>query len=820
MRRLSGARRRGASLSWRIAHGNTAMFLTGVGCVCAAAVGGGLSVGGVSANGLTVLGSVVLGTIGLVLIVASLFFGVEPQPPEPQPPDGPTPTQLRADVEPFVGREEELDGVVAYARQCRDAPAVVLVYGPPGIGKTTFATHVGHVLTPEYEDGQVLVERLRGDEPTEDAATRRLRQVRGALERNPAPRDNMDEESAAYRTLLAQKRAIVMLDDAQSVPQLEPLLPGQGESLVLITSRHKLLGFRRRPHYVRLEPLLETQAIELLSAAAERKWTGPEHSDAEAVVHFCQCWPLALCIIGAKLASGGDMTIILSRLTRSRFDELRPDEPPALTPGLRASFELSYAELGEDAQRVLRALSIVPNYDYILLVAASISGLDLATTDHALRQLTTAQIVESRNNRRYYVHDLMHEFVSELAVRDHSAEREEMCHTVRRLIDSYADQLASVAETIEPVLPPDAGPPEQRPPPDAPLSDQERHAIAWFEDEYDNILAVLDAADQLGEKRAVCRLSEGFRPFSWGRSYTMYESIKIQELGLQSAEELGKVDARLRASLNLGTSYRNIGLPRESLERLHWCWEEATATGQAAMVAHSAMQLGHAYRELNDVDKARKYYGLAGREYERLGWRARVAAVTANLGLLEWHEGNLAGARDRLGEAVARFEAMPCHNVADRREAAWAAENLGDVLIRSRRPKEAEPYLRSSLATFPVLRDKQGQAYALRDLGDLSGALGRMEDAQTYYSRSMEQFSEIGDERGKAYVHLACSMRNATLRQYRSAGRHLRCYSAIARRLGDGDFARRMCGVVADVLRVGLIAVGRDAGHGYRYTPR
>ena len=815
MRSVSAARRRGASLSRRIARGNTTMFLTGTFLLFVAAVGGSLSVGGVSANGLTPVGSVVLGTGGLVLIVASLFFGVEPKPSD----DGPVPKQLLADMQSFVGREGELARVVAYARQCRHAhrkaPAVVLVYGPPGVGKTTFATHVGHVLTPEYEHGQVLVEGLRGDEATEFAATMRVRQVRKAFEPNAAPKRNLDEESAAYRSLMAHKRAIVMLDDAQSVPQVEPLLPGQGESLVLITSRHELLDFRQRPMYVRLEALPETQAIDLLSAMAERKWTGPKHSDAEAVVHLCQCLPLALCIIGAYLAAGHDMTMILSRLQKSRLDELEtPDR------GVRASFALSYAELGKDAQRVLRALSIIPNYDYIPLVAARISDLDLGTTDHALTELVAAQIVESPDDLRYYVHDLMRDFVSELAVRDHSAEREEMCRAAHRLIDSYADQLASVATTIEPVLPPEAGQPEYGPPPDRRLSKQERYAIAWFEDEYDNILAVLEAAYRLGDKRAVCRLAEGFRPFSWGRRYTMDESIAIQELGLHSAEELGDLDAQLRANLNLGTSYRNIGHPRESLEPLRRCLAEATSTRRAVMVAHSAMQLGHAYRELNDVGAASRYYRLAGDEYERLGWQARVAAVTANLGLLEWHEGNLAGARDRLREAVAKFEAMPCYNAADRREVAWAAENLGDVLIRSGRPREAEPYLQSSLATFPVVRDKQGEAYALRDLGDLSGALGRMEAANIYYSKSMKQFSEIGDARGEAYVHLACSMRNARLRQYRSAGRHLRSYFVITRRLGDDDFARRMCGVVADVCTVGLIALGHNADHGYQYTPR
>ena len=323
------------------------------------------------------------------------------------------PHQLPPAITDFTGRRQHLDELDRLLEPGVDATAVVIsaIAGTAGVGKTALAIHWAHRVRDRFGDGQLYV-GLRGYAPT--PPMRSLDALAGFLHALGVPAEqvplDLEEAAGLYRTLLADKRILVVLDNARSADQVRPLLPGSPRCLILVTSRDRLGGLVARDGARRLtlDVLPPEEAVGLLTRLLGAERVAAEPQAAEELAEVCGLLPLALRIAAANLADqpGQSIAGYLARLRQGdRLAELSVDDDPQAA--VRTAFDCSYAALEPAAQRLFRLLGLVPGPEFTPPAAAALAG---APTDHAatlLERLTTVHLVEPRGPDRFGFHDLL-----------------------------------------------------------------------------------------------------------------------------------------------------------------------------------------------------------------------------------------------------------------------------------------------------------------------------------------------------------------------------------------------------------------------------
>jgi DNA-binding SARP family transcriptional activator len=322
--------------------------------------------------------------------------------------------QLPADVVDFTGRDKESDLVHAAATGGTGAaPAVTVVVGPAGVGKTALAVHLAHQLADDFPDGQLYVD-LRGASerlPPDQPLGRFLRDLGVPNDRVPP---GPDSRAALYRSLLFGKRYLVLLDNAVDEAQVRPLLPGGAGCTVLVTSRNRLAGLTGA-RTVALDVLGADDARRLLSRVLGPQRTAAEPAAAAEVVRLCGRLPLALRVAGARLVARPSWSVaqLVSRLAdeRGRLAELAAGDL-----AVRAAFESSYRALPDAERAVFRALGRLDAAGFDAAAVAGAAGLPPATADRLLERLVDAHLVEPLPpGDRYRLHDLLGLFARDLA---------------------------------------------------------------------------------------------------------------------------------------------------------------------------------------------------------------------------------------------------------------------------------------------------------------------------------------------------------------------------------------------------------------------
>ena len=408
------------------------------------------------------------------------------------------PRTLPADIGDFTGREEHVDALVSGLRTDPAASAravnIVSIAGMGGAGKTTLAVHAAHHVRGDYPDGQLYAD-LRGSAsvPVPPAAVlgRFLRQL--GAEPDALPADD-EERGALYRSLLAQRRVLVLLDDARNAAQVRPLLPADPGCAVLVTMRNRLTGLPGAVH-LDLEGLPREAAHRMLSRIIGADRVAAEPAAVSAVLAACADLPLAVRLIGARLASRPSWRIqhIASRLRaqRSRLDELSYADQD-----VRATFEMSYSALdtpGVAAAPPARALCLLglwPGQDIGLTAAASLLGVPVHQAEHVLEYLVDMYLVQSPQPGRYSLHDLLRDFAAERAEQDLAAADRRAA--IARVITWYTRAAAAMNATLSPTsrhIPP-GGVPDLAPPPDLSTVPD---ALDWGENEHANLCATRPA---------------------------------------------------------------------------------------------------------------------------------------------------------------------------------------------------------------------------------------------------------------------------------------------------------------------------------------
>jgi hypothetical protein len=386
----------------------------------------------------------------------------------------PRPAQLPADLPSFTSRGDELAALDAILARTTDPPtaAVISLSGTAGVGKTALALHWAHRVADRFPDGQLYVD-LRGFDPTgsamsPDEAIRGFLDAVGVTARCiPA---SLDARAGRYRSLLAGRRMLVVLDNARDTDQVCPLLPGAPGCLVLVTSRNQLTSLvaKEGAHPVTLDLLAPDEALQLLTRRLGPARVAGELDAAEDIIASCARLPLALSIVAARAASHPTFRLAdLAADLRSRHNGLDAFDGGEPVTDARALFSWSYHALSDPAARLFRLLGLHPGPDIGNLAAASLAGIPVARARSLLAQLTRAHLVTERAPGRYAFHDLLRTYAAELArAVDGDAERRA---ARQRMFDHYLHTSHAAGRLLdaprEPSLPDGAQPAAGHEPP-------------------------------------------------------------------------------------------------------------------------------------------------------------------------------------------------------------------------------------------------------------------------------------------------------------------------------------------------------------------
>ncbi|MFD0276551.1 BTAD domain-containing putative transcriptional regulator [Kitasatospora sp. NPDC127111] len=364
---------------------------------------------------------------------------------EEAPASTPAPAQLPADVSDFSGRSDlvaELRSVLQGATG--QAVVVTSLAGIGGVGKTTLAVHVAHSVRADFPDGQLYVDlRGAGASPADPALV--LGDFLHALGTTEIP-DSLEQRAALYRSLLANRRMLILLDNAQDAEQLRPLIPGVSGSAVLATSRSRLAGIPGA-HLVDVEELTPAEALALFSAIVGEQRVAAEPEAALAVVTSCGFLPLAVRIAAARLASRPRWSV--SDLARRLADQRRRlDELQLGNLAVETTIGLGYGQLQPDEARAFRLLSLVDSPDLPLDAAAALLGEDELRAEQLAEALVEANMLECFTPGRYRYHDLLRLYAQRQ--NEKSADNAEQEEAVLRLVRHLLPTMRSAARLIEP----------------------------------------------------------------------------------------------------------------------------------------------------------------------------------------------------------------------------------------------------------------------------------------------------------------------------------------------------------------------------------
>ena len=643
----------------------------------------------------------------------------------------------------FVGRADELASIGAAltsADPAAPSSRIVLINGIAGVGKTALALAAAHRLRTEYPDGQLYAD-LRGATAAPPEPMRVLGRFLRALG-VPGRQIGTDETEAAalFRSELADRRVLVLLDNARDAAQVRPLLPGAGRSDVIVTSRRRMVDLACAG-VVDLEPLGREESVTLIAATAGRRRLEDDPDAAGALAEACGRLPLALRIASARLATRSEWTIgDLAR--RLRDDGRRLTELSSGESGVLSSFQLSYADLSAAAQRAFRLCSLHPGDDFSAAGTGVLLAMPPAEADRVLEDLLEANMLLQYATDRYRFHDLLGLYARRLL-----AEDTEGVTARTRLYDWYAEAVTAAMEWVYPQLvrlDTHAGR-------DTFFTD-EADALAWLDAELPALLAIVRnggalswrIVDQLRGYFLIRRDVEGWLPAA--------------EAGLAAATEAGDDVARTAMLISRGQALWSVGRDEDSLSDCVAGERLAVATGWTTAAAYLAHHIGWLQMERGDlVDADRWLYRAMERTADDR--RGHVRAVTLNgLGVLRLCQGELREAADLLGEALEINEAT------GRETSALANRgNLASALRQLGAEQRAADLLTEVLEAYRRRSNLRGELSTLDERSLLHGQRGEGAAALETATRAHDLAIIVRDRKAQAQTAATVAQAHLTL---------------------------------------------------------
>jgi DNA-binding SARP family transcriptional activator/Tfp pilus assembly protein PilF len=705
------------------------------------------------------------------------------------------PAQLPLDVPGFTGRGDELaaldrllDGATG-----GETPAVVIsaIAGTAGVGKTALAVRWAHHVAARFPDGQLHVD-LRGYDP--DQPVQPGHALAGflhalGLSGQAIPVD-LAERAATYRSVLSGRRMLILLDNASSVEQVRPLLPGSRSCFVVVTSRSSLTGLvvRHGASRLDLDLLPPAEAVALL-----RTLIGVRIDEEPAAAHLlaeqCARLPLAL-RIAAELAGarpGSSLADLVVELTdeQHRLDVLDSCDDPRTA--VRAVFSWSYRRLPPEAARMFRLLGLHPGLGWDAPAAAALTGTSLATAQRLLTGLTQAHLLFrhllSGNNLsptgdRYGMHDLLRAYATDLAEREDS--EEDRHAALSRLFDGYLYTAAAGMDIVHPASR------ETRPRIPAPDFEVQEvtsraEALAWLDGERANLGAVVAYAAGHGWHSHATRLSVTLSRYLYVGSH-YFEAIAIHGHALQAARRAADRSGEAYELTNLGIVYWHQGRFDRAIEyggqalALHRANRDLY--GQAVTLAN----LGLITWQQGNCQTAADYHQESLDLFREIGYGRGESQALNNLGGVYWQMGRYRDAA-KYGQQSLDV-ARRCGDLSD--ESA-ALNNIGAVWCRRGDYDRALECHQLALTTAGQINDRGGEAYALYSLGEVYQQQNRCEQAIEHYHLALARYREGAELSGQADVLIGLGGTYKRQKRYALAIDHHRQALAISRENGARD---------------------------------
>jgi DNA-binding SARP family transcriptional activator/Tfp pilus assembly protein PilF/DNA-binding XRE family transcriptional regulator len=658
------------------------------------------------------------------------------------------PRQLPGLAPHFAGRDAELKALTDMLDQAAGAGTTAVISaigGTAGVGKTALAVHWAYQVAQRFPDGQLYV-NLRGYDPGQpmpaaDALAGFLRALGVPGRDIPAA---TDERAARYRSLLAGRHMLVLLDNAADVEHVRPLLPGTPAAVAVVTSRDSLAGLVARDGARRLDlDLLPSRdAVGLLRALIGERVNADPGATA-ALADHCSRLPLAL-RVAAELAAARPAAPLAGLVRELSDQQQRLDLLEAggdSRTAVRAVFSWSYRHLSPAAARAFRLSGLHPGPDHDAYAAAALTGSTLERALRLLDQLARAHLVQPGRPGRYGRHDLLRAYARELAAAEDGEEERRMALT--RLFDHYLHTAAAAMDTLFPAegcrRPRVRAPAAPGPPVTGPAA-----ARGWLDAERVNLVATAAYAADAGWPGHATRLAATlFRYLDDGGYYP--EAITIHTHARHAARGSGDRAAEATALTNLGAIDVRQGRYQQAAGHLQKALALFQETGDQAGQARALSNLGLVDLRQGRYQQATSHLQQALALFQETGDQAGQARALGNLGLVDLRQGRYQQATSHLEQTLAR-----CRETGDRTSEAYALRNLGDVDLRQGRYQQADEHLQQALALFRETGNRIGEAYALCGLGDVHLRQGARQLAGGHHRQALALFREIGDVSGEA----------------------------------------------------------------------
>jgi DNA-binding SARP family transcriptional activator/tetratricopeptide (TPR) repeat protein len=707
------------------------------------------------------------------------------------------PRQLPAPVPHFSGRTQELAALTRLldrsADQAPEAIVISVIGGTAGVGKTALAVHWAHQVADRFPDGQLYV-NLRGYDPGQPVPAAEA--LAGFLRALGVPGQDIPVEevdrAAQYRSLMAGRRMLVVLDNAGEVEQVRPLLPGSPACMVVVTSRDSLAGLVARDgaRRLHLDLLPPGDALGLLRGLIGAK-VDSEPDAAGVLADRCCRLPLAL-RVAAELAVSRP-AVPLAELAGELADQQRRldllDAGGDPHTAVQAVFSRSYRHLGGDAARAFRLLGLHPGPDIDCYATAALVGTGLGNARLLLDQLARAHLVELVPQGRYAMHDLLRAYAAKLAA-DEASEQERRA-ALTRLFDYYVHAAASAMNALYPRERSQVG---QIPRPEAavqPVSDPAT-ARRWLDGERGTLTAVaVYAADHgwPGHATGLARIL--LRYLDTGSHYA--EAVAIHTSARQAARHAGDRAAEAWALNGLGLAGWRQGRHQQAAGHIEAALALCRATGDRTGEVRALVNLGLIDARQGRHQEAAGHFEVALALCHQAGDRTGEVRALVNLGLADLRTG-----RHRQAENHLRVALALCREAGDRTPGAYALTNLGVLHTKRGSYQQAADHHERALTLFREVGDRSGEANTLNGLGELFLAVGRTDDSRTHHSMALREAREIGDsyEQARAYDGLAHACHIAG--DDREADRYWQLALTIYARLGtpEADQVRERLGAV------------------------
>ncbi|MEV0260052.1 NB-ARC domain-containing protein [Streptomyces sp. NPDC050617] len=658
--------------------------------------------------------------------------------PEHQPP-----WQLPPSVR-ITDRAAELSALERYrAHSGEDGhPTLAAVSGLGGVGKTAMALAWLNTLRPHFPGGQLYADlgthSPGGPADPGEVVGHFLRALGVPAPQVPAA---FAERSALYRSLTAERRLVVLLDDAASAAQVRPLLPG-GRSVTAVTSRWRMPGLTVDGCYaVHLEPLALEAAVELLEATLADGRVAAEPDEARALVELCAGLPLAVRVAGALLAARPrrGITTMVHALAEEH------DRLEALTiegdHNVRAALDVSYRGLPRDAARLYRLLGLHPGSEFGGRVATAVLGEDAAGPLDLLHDANLLTDVgdEHTGEERYRFHDLVR--LHALAKAGEVESAEERAAALRRIADHYLATATRAEKIIDPqhlTMRRDYGP---GPVVTADVGDDEVGALNWLERELPNLMAVIRGARPAGFATVGWQLTDAMWPLFLRRKF--YEQWRAAHAeGRAAAQELGDAEAECRMLTSGGIGELGMESPERALEMFEQSARAFRAIGNELGYARTLNYQGLAHQRLGRPDRAAEFFADAASELSRCGDHRASGLARFNLADIALTRGL---PREAIVGAAAAYTTLA--EAGDSYNAARAAILLGRAHLAVGLLDQAEDQLSLALTTLRATAADYETARALGSLAALAEQRGQADLARTRCREALDLYESAGRSR-------------------------------------------------------------------------